>query len=465
MYFFGCNALRRSAPALLGLVWWSVPLTLAAAPPNLPNPPGPANLPAGTVPALVPVAPATPLALAAPPTLAQAFAQAWARQPEGQSLDLRRQAAQARRQAAQAWTAEPPVLEMSGQSDRLLKNQGSREYAAGVALPLWLPGEREGTAALAEAESRVVDSRSGGARLRLAGQLRAAWWAWLGQQAEQQLAQARLESASRLAADVARRVRAGDLARADLHQAEGARASAAAALAESDRALAGAARELRAIVGGWPEAPRVRMNGSVSATLSVPSPEPEPWPALPDAGAGVPEGHPALAEWRDRAELARQSAELARLQTRGNPELVLSTARERGAFEEGWQRNLTVGVRIPIGSEARHQARLGLARAEALEAERLGQLEQERLEASREASRHQVDAVRRQLEAATERARLAGETRQFFDKSFRLGESDLPTRLRIELEAVEAERQAARARIALAAAISDLRQALGLLPE
>jgi cobalt-zinc-cadmium efflux system outer membrane protein len=356
---------------------------------------------------------------------------------------------------------------MSGQSDRLLKNQGSREYAAGVALPLWLPGERDGTVALAEAESRVVDSRTGGARLRLAGQLRTAWWAWQGQQAEHQLAQARLESASRLAADVGRRVRAGDLARADQHQAEGARASAAAAVAESERALAGATRELRSIVGGWPDGVLSSRpsSGGASPPVSPTLAEAEPLPALPEVTNPIPDGHPALVEWRDRAELARHGAELARLQTRGNPELVLSTARERGAFEEGWQRNLTVGVRIPFGSEARHQARLGLARAEALEAERLGQLEQERLEAAREASQYQVEAVRRQLEAAIERARLAAETRQFFDKSFRLGESDLPTRLRVELEAVEAERQAARARIALAAAISDLRQALGLLPE
>jgi cobalt-zinc-cadmium efflux system outer membrane protein len=46
-----------------------------------------------------------------------------------------------------------------------------------------------------------------------------------------------------------------------------------------------------------------------------------------------------------------------------------------------------------------------------------------------------------------------------------MGETDLPTRLRVELEASDAERQAARARIELAAAVSALRQALGLLPE
>jgi cobalt-zinc-cadmium efflux system outer membrane protein len=62
-------------------------------------------------------------------------------------------------------------------------------------------------------------------------------------------------------------------------------------------------------------------------------------------------------------------------------------------------------------------------------------------------------------------AGLALESRGFFDKSFRLGETDLPTRLRIESEAADAERQAARARIELAAAISAWRQALGLLPQ
>jgi cobalt-zinc-cadmium efflux system outer membrane protein len=60
---------------------------------------------------------------------------------------------------------------------------------------------------------------------------------------------------------------------------------------------------------------------------------------------------------------------------------------------------------------------------------------------------------------------LARDVRGFVEKSFQLGESDLPTRLRVETEAVEAQRQAAVARIAVAGAVSALRQALGLLPE
>jgi hypothetical protein len=74
-------------------------------------------------------------------------------------------------------------------------------------------------------------------------------------------------------------------------------------------------------------------------------------------------------------------------------------------------------------------------------------------------------AARTQLEAVQQRAKLANESRGFFDKSFRLGQTDLPTRLRIEAEAAEATRQAARSKIDLASAMSAWRQSLGLLPE
>ena len=92
-------------------------------------------------------------------------------------------------------------------------------------------------------------------------------------------------------------------------------------------------------------------------------------------------------------------------------------------------------------------------------------LERARLAGERDAAKARADGARLQLAAADRRAQLARESRGFFDKSFRMGETDLPTRLRIEAEAAEADRQAARARIELAAAISAWRQALGLLPQ
>lgn len=385
----------------------------------------------------------------APATLRQAFAAAWARQPEARSLAARRDAAEARRQAADAWLAEAPALELSGKTDRVTGNDGGREYEVGVALPLWLPGERARTGALADAEARAAASRAEAARLRIAAAVRESWWDWQRARGEKALAEDRLASARALAEDVARRVRAGDLARADRHQADGAVAGAEAALAEAAAALGAAAQRLRALTGRPPP------DGAAAVAEALP---------VLAADAADP-AHPALDELRDRAEVARRGADLAGAQTRANPELTLLATRERGAFGESWGQALTVGVRIPFGSEPRHRAKAGLAHAEAIEAEEQLRLEGERLAAERDAARQRVDAAAAQLAAAETRARLAAETRGFFDKSFRLGESDLPTRLRVELEAAEAGRQAARARIDHAAAVSALRQTLGLLPE
>ncbi len=389
--------------------------------------------------------------VAAPTTLQQAFDIAWARQPEAQSLDIRREATDARRRTAEAWTAEPPSLELAGKTDQVIKNEGAREYVAGISLPLWLPGERSRLGSLAEAESKAVTSRATAAQLSTAAAVRDAWWLWQRARGEQALARERLNNAQRLAGDVAHRVKAGDLAKSDLHQAEGAAATAEVALAEADAALAASIQQLRAITGALPA------DGAANS--------PETVPAVPADFTTLDAAHPAVAELFDRAEVARRAADLASVQTRNNPELVLATTRERGGFGDAYQQTVMLGVRIPFGSDSRNRAKVGLARAEAIETEGQLRLERERLAADLEATKVRVESARTQLAAAEKRARLARESRGFFDKSFRLGESDLPTRLRIELEAAEAERQAGRARIDLAAAISALRQTMGLLPE
>ena len=113
---------------------------------------------------------------------------------------------------------------------------------------------------------------------------------------------------------------------------------------------------------------------------------------------------------------------------------------------------------------ARQEAQVANAQAEALELE--AQIEQAQLHLATEQQslRMRIAATRVRLAAAEERARLAEQTRQMIEKSFRLGESDLPTRLRTNLEATEAARQQAAARLELASAISQWRQSLGLLP-
>lgn len=415
--------------------------------------------PAGSVvtPALALTASASQVSVSPATTLKQAYEAAWLRQPEAQSRAARHDAAIAHRQSANSWTAEPPSLELSIKSDRLQQNQGSREDGAGLTFPLWLPGERARTGALADAEIRAGVSRLRAAQLRTAASVRESYWQWQRARGEHELALLRLGNAHKLSADVARRVRAGDLARSDQHQSDGAAASAEAALAEAVAALATASHQLRALTGITPASNASAMADSGAVSESLPD---------ASAEAAAPQTrHPVVAELLDRVEVARGLAELASVQTRGNPELTLAMTRNRGQGSEPYQQSVTLGLRIPFGSESRSRVKLFAAQAELIEAEGQLGLEQSRVLAELDSARIRLDSVKAQLKAAEKRAQLARESRSFFQKSYQLGETDLPTRLRIELEAVEAERQATRTRIDLAAAVSALRQSLGQLPQ
>lgn len=389
-------------------------------------------------------------AAASPLNLRQVFDAAWSRQPEAMALQARRDAARAQQSAAKAWTPAPAALEVSNKTDRLGNNQGAREIEVGIAVPLWLPGERGHSAALADAEGAAIESRTNAAQLRVAAAVRDAWWQWQRARIELRTARAQLDSTRLIAADVARRVKAGDLARADQHQADGAVAGGEAAVAQAEAGLAAARQHLRALAGA----------SAASGGADETPPEPDP-----GAAATEIELHAALQELKDRANVAERTVALTATQSRANPELMLATTRDRGARGGASQQTITLGIRIPFGAGPRFDARSANARAEATEIQAQLALERERLTAEREAARTRVEASRTQLVAVERRAQLARESRGFFDKSFRLGESDLPTRLRIEAEAAEAERQAARTRIELAAAISAWRQALGLLPQ
>ena len=110
---------------------------------------------------------AAPQAQAATP-LAAAFAQAWQRQPAALAAGERARAVNAQAEAANRWTPAPANLELGLRSDRFNRNQGASEVDVGLAVPLWLPGERSGAQALAAAAEGALAGRQAALRLQLA---------------------------------------------------------------------------------------------------------------------------------------------------------------------------------------------------------------------------------------------------------------------------------------------------------
>lgn len=386
--------------------------------------------------------------------LRQGFETAWARQPEQRAAALRRDAAAAGLRAAQRWTPETVALDLAARTDRWHRNDGTREYEAAVSVPLWSPGERAKSQAVAQSLAQAADALLDAAQWRVAEEVRETYWAHQRARIEQEVAQQRRASAEGIARDVLRRVAAGDLARADAHQAQAALALADSMLAEAAVAEAQTAQAWAALTGQAPAGAAPAGETRLHEAL------PEPLPA--DA---PPAAHPLLHDLQARVDVARRQQDLAGAQMRANPEVLLGTTRERDARGERYAQSINVGLRIPLGRSSASEARLANAGADLLEAQSQLALETERIGARIAAARRRVELLTQADSAARRRATLASESRGFFDKAFRLGESDLPTRLRVELEAFEAERQAARSRLEVGAAISQLRQALGLLPE
>ena len=257
-------------------------------------------------------------------------------------------AAQATRSAATAWTAEPVALELSTKTDRPGSNQGSREAEVGLAPPLWLPGERARKAALADAELQALDSRQRAAQLQLAATVREAWWA--AQRA------GRLGPGARPAAERAapgrrrgaRRVRTGDMSRADQAQADGAVAQAEAAMAEAQ----GAAGRSAGRTGRLGRAGRARGRWRRRRARAP----------VPDATTAAAQ-HPAATDWQDQAEVARRAADLAAVQTRANPELTVAATRGASRRATATSRPSPWACACPWAGRPGAQAKQATARA------------------------------------------------------------------------------------------------------
>ena len=391
-------------------------------------------------------------ASAHPPSLREALEAAWKRSAAAQESEGRRQRAQAEGEAAKPIWAGPPALEVSHRNDRLQGHAGQRELEVGVSVPLWLPGQRAAAASTAHASSEQAQAAEQAERLQLAGEVREAVWLRSALVAEMAQAVAHTRALRQLAEDVERRVRAGDLARADALAAQAEHLAAKAQEAETGL-------RLQAAQARW-----TWLTGLVAA--------PEPEPDRPDTtGDGAREQaelllerHPQWVLARHTSALARQRLALQQLSSRDAPELSLGLRQDtpgRGASSQG---SLGVTLRLPLATQARNRPLQVQASSELALAETQAQRLRERLDSEWTQASAALQAEQARLQAEAERARLLRERAALIDRSFRAGESPLPDLLRALHAAAQAEGAVARQTAAKGLALARLQQALGLLP-
>lgn len=374
--------------------------------------------------------------------LGETLEQAWSNLPETEAFPERLQALGAQLEAANSWLAGSPALTLGHKTDRFDHAEGAREWELELSAPLPRPGQRGLRQTLAEAERREFEQGLALTKWRYAGELREAYWRLRLAEVERRLNQRKQRELAQLSADVKRRLQAGDMANTDLNQALGAEQAARILALQAD--------------AGWQQAKREFAVLSGDTALPEGEESPRESPTL--------ERHPALLAALAQVDSARARLDESLGDKRDNPELALGLSRERDSVEEAYGNQLSLRLRLPLGTDARNRPRVSAANAALAEAEAAAQSALRRLQGARDNARIELQSSRQIAELAAERAELARQNSQWLNQAFAQGELDLPGRLRAESEKFEGELALARADLERARAVSRLNQASGVLP-
>jgi outer membrane protein TolC len=180
--------------------------------------------------------------------------------------------------------------------------------------------------------------------------------------------------------------------------------------------------------------------------------------------AEIGERHPFLAEAGAKITLAQGERNLAQLEKRENPQVMLNARRERGAFDSTSSSSVGLALRIPLDAPVRSApllaaAEMGLAQAMSERDQRTIVLQTMLHEAT-----HNLEVTRDELSIVEEQHRLAQENLRLAKKAFDLGESDLVSLMRVQASAQEAERALRSRQTQLQWDIARYNQAVGVLP-
>ena len=385
-----------------------------------------------------------------PPTLRQALDAAWEISSQSRSLDNRRSELAAKEKAAGSWISGEPVAGLAHRTDRLNKNDGFREVEAEIEFPLWNRGVRAATQADLAAQRLDFDGQFALSKLKLAGELRALAASAATAQVELDLNKRKLLEANALTQDLMRRVKAGENARVDALQTQVLVQQAQAAMAQAEGQLARVQSQWRSLTGLTTVAPLEEKLATMAANEAIAAP--------------ISADHPALRQSQAQLSGAQAKLALANADKRDPMSVGVGIARERGSFAASNETTLRIALRIPLGGDNRNVPRQAAARAELDASQADLDAVQRQLLAEVAAANAELLAARNAQIAASERVRLSAEVQTLITKSWRLGDSDLPTRLRADNEQFEASLSLARAAIDVQRAIANLNQAHGVFP-
>lgn len=352
---------------------------------------------------------------------------------------------EALRARASSLLAADPSLQLRHESDAAADNDGYRYWEGGVALPLWLPGQRDLQLQVADATEQEAAALSRLQHWRMAGEVRELLWSLAIAAAKLELAEQALASARQLQEDVEKRAAAGELARSEIILAR------KETLAQEEE-LGVARSEHDALLGKYRNTTGLQQ---LPATFTE----------APPASSAIPDDHAALAAARVAENRAHSQLDQVVSERRGNPVLLVGGLSQRDLRNEPRDKALALELSVPFGLRSHAAPRTAAAQRGLVEAA----IDVKRVRRELENERVQVLADAEQgarvVELAQRRQQLAEEGLRLARRAFELGESDLFTLLQAHRQALAARRDLRIGELGLDRAHARLNQVLGVIPE
>lgn len=368
---------------------------------------------------------------------------AWANNPQAQTLEAQRAESAAQGLATDSLLPGAPAVILSYRSDQLQRNNGQRESYVGLALPLWLPDQRDARQNQAATDKTALEAAINAQRLKLAGDLREAIWQLKRAMAQSAIDTERAQTARLLAEDVAKRVQADEMAKTDLNLAQNEWRSAQATLLQNRSALLQAQQALATLAGA----------------SDIPEDSAETAQAQP-----LQDHHPLLEEARQVIAAAQAQVRVASESRRDQPELELGTFRDRGNLSESYNNSIELKLRIPLATATRNQPLMTAAQTALTRAQSEYTRTRLTLEYQQQQAQQALLTADQLLDLARQQRSAAQENFSLTQKAFTLGEAALFTLLRTRTAAFDAEQNFQQQEIAQALARARLNQAQGVLP-
>ena len=357
------------------------------------------------------------------------------------------QVAGAEQAAAQAWLPGAPVFEAGWRSDQLQRNTGARETELALALPLWLPGQRQASVQQAAAAAAVAQASASAQRLQLAQTLLEAAAAVQQQRLALEWQTSEVQTLRLLAADVQRLMAAGERARTDSLAAQAELLQAQALLQHTRSELQRAERHWHSLTGLSAVAPIAALGGPAEATAPTDLAQ-----------------HPLLLEADARSQWALRQLALIERSRRDAPELQARWVQQTEARGATATQSAGLTLRLPLHSAAQHNPRLVAAQGAYAHAQAQQQQLERQLQAQWAQQQATLAGLMHQIAHASQCAGQLQERAALIEKSFRSGETALADWLRTRAAASEAEAALQTLRLQQQIAQARLQLSLGILP-